>query len=305
MKTFITALLAALLCLSLYACGTTGAAGYEIPGGPGHTAPVVSLEETLPSAEAIASSWTVCGGVTLSLLQDTYPIGTQKLTMVLENRGNSVLAYGEVISFEKYVDGDWKPVKTIDHYAFYSAAHTLAPGSVTTFSLDAWFVDKPFDAGLYRVTGGEVWTETPEQKTEYPAWQLEFRVSGTAQPEPDFSVFVSGSPLYRTKTIPVHIINTTGKENSILWIPHLERQNASGEWEEVPFVDGIGFCGTSDPLPAEGADLSEPIQTLWGSLESGCYRIGYDITGGETVIRTAGGEFVLEQANGLSDTVLS
>ncbi|MDE7245875.1 MAG: hypothetical protein K2O18_18135 [Oscillospiraceae bacterium] len=304
MKTIVTALLAVLLCLSLFACGTTAAVNNEIPGGPGHTAPIVSLEETLPPAgeDSIASTWT-SGGITLSLLQDTYPIGTQKLTMVLENRGNSVLTYGEVISFEKYTDGQWKPVKTIGQYTFDSIAHELQPGSVSTFTLDAWFVDKPFDAGLYRVTGGEVWTDT--QHTDGPAWQLEFRVADGAQPEPDFSIYVSAAPLQMAETIPVHIINTTGEENSILWIPHLERQNISGQWEEVPFADGVGFCGMSDPLPAGGDDLSAPVQTLWGSLEAGRYRISYDITGSGTAVRTAGGEFVLEQAYTPADALQS
>ncbi len=292
MKNLVTALLAALLCLSLIACGTTESVNTADSAEISYTAPIVSIEETIP--DETASSWSVNNSITFSLLQNTYPVGTQKFTMVLENRGDSVLTYGEAISFEKYTGGQWKPVKTIDNYGFNSVAYLLQPHSVRTFTIDAWFVEKPLDAGLYRVTGSEVWTgETENQRATYPAWQLEFRISDSAQPEPDFSVYVSSVPLQMAETIPVHIINTTGKDSSILLIPHLDRQTADGQWEEVPYNGQIGFCGMSDPLPAGGKDWSEPIQTLWGDLAPGGYRLSYDITGGETRTRTAGGEFLL------------
>ena len=38
------------------------------------------------------------------------------------------------------------------------------------------------DEGLYRVTGGETYTDT-----EHPAWQLEFRIAAGASPEPALS----------------------------------------------------------------------------------------------------------------------
>ena len=46
------------------------------------------------------------------------------------------------------------------------------------------------------------------------------------------------------------------------------------EWAEVPFKDGVGFCGTPDLLPTEGKEWYWEISMLWGSLEDGQYRIG-------------------------------
>ena len=73
-------------------------------------------------------------------------------------------------------------METIDKYFFHDAAYTLLPHSTATFTISPWFLEKPLDEGLYRVTGGETYTDT-----EHPAWQLEFRIAAGASPEPALS----------------------------------------------------------------------------------------------------------------------
>jgi len=292
-----TALLAALLCLSLIACGTADALNNSAGVTTG---PVIPIEDAEPPAisdknREPVSSCAVSEDITASLLQDAYPVGTQSLTLVLENRGDETLTYGEEVSFEKFTDGAWKPVSTIDSYCFNSMAYLLQPHSMGAFTISPWFLTEPLRAGLYRVTGGEMWTGDSRSLT---AWQVEFRVTEDAQPEPDYAVFIPGQPLQNPEHIPAYVVNTTGKAGSILQIPHLDRQNAAGQWEEVPYAEGVGFCGTSDPLPPEGMELLEPVEPLWGQLTSGRYRLSFDMTGTDPANRTAGGEFVIEDTPG-------
>ena len=51
----------------------------------------------------------------------------------------------------------------------------------------------------------------------------------------------------------------------------------AGGWEEVPYKEDVGFCGTPDPLPPEGKDWSEDLLYLWGTLEDGDYRLSYEV----------------------------
>jgi len=287
-----TALLAALLCLSLIACGTADALNNSA-GSP--TGPVIPIEDApaVPGKDREpVSSCAVSADITVSLLQNTYPVGTQALTLVLENRGDETLRYGEEVSFEKFTGGEWKPLSTIDSYCFNSLAYLLEPRSMGTFTISPWFLSEPLRAGLYRVTGGEMRTGSSRQTT-LPAWQVEFRAAEEARPEPDYAVFIPGQPLQNPENIPACVVNTTGQASSILRIPHLDRQNAAGRWEEVPYVEDVGFCGTSDPLRPEGMELQEPVEALWGRLEPGRYRLSFDITGTDPATRTAGGEFVI------------
>ena len=288
---FFTAMLAALLCLCLIACGTADALNSGSTTGP--VIPIEDVEPPAGSGKDVepVSSCAVSEDVTVSLLQDAYPALTQALTLVLENRGDETLTYGEEVSFEKFVDGEWKPVSTIDSYCFNSLAYLLEPHSMGTFTISPWFLAEPLRAGRYRVTGGEMWTGGSRQ-TALPAWQVEFRVTEDARPEPDYAVFVQ--PLQNPENISAYVVNTTGQTGSILLIPHLDRRNEAGQWEEVPYTEGAGFCGTSDPLPPEGMEIQEPVELLWGQLASGCYRLSFDITGTDPVARTAGGKFVVE-----------
>ena len=96
-----------------------------------------------------------------------------------------------------------------------------------------------------------------------------------ASPPPDFELVFAGEP----------VTMEAGR------ITFLERQDGDGGWEEVPFLERAGFCGMADPLPAEGRECTiEPFE-LWGVLEDGTYRLGYEVTGSDGVQTLVQGEF--------------
>lgn len=112
-----------------------------------------------------------------------------------------------------------------------------------------------------------------------------------AQP-PDYELVFSGDPVTpEAGRLSFTIRNNTGADAQILLIPRLERQDGDGGWEEVPFLERAGFCGMADPLPAEGRECTiEPFE-LWGVLEDGTYRLGYEVTGSDGVQTLVQGEF--------------
>lgn len=119
------------------------------------------------------------------------------------------------------------------------------------------------------------------------------------EPEADYALYISDQPIptvdgcLATDRLPVRFINNTGKDGHVLDIPHLERKNESGEWEPVPWKDGVGFCGTPSALPAEGRDWSEDLLYLWGTLEDGTYRLSYEVGDTFDTEDMAYGEFTL------------
>lgn len=273
-------LLAGLLCLSAAGCGTdaphtdTGEAEappveQSEPGPAPISQPVVTKE---PAPETV---WEVPGTVRLSLLQTEYPAGTEKMTLVVENTGDVEIGYGLPYFCEKYVDGQWSKVEFIDNVVFADVLYTVEPHAVGTMELNWGHLLRPLEEGLYRVTGSEIWAGADGGTGR---WQLNFQITANARPEPDFALVVPGEPISAAaETIPARIVNNTGENANILFIPHLERLNENGEWQEVSYKDGVGFCGMADPLPAEGRDWSENAAHLWGMLEEGRYRLSYEV----------------------------
>lgn len=121
------------------------------------------------------------------------------------------------------------------------------------------------------------------------------------EPVPDFELYIADEPIPTvdgclvTGRIPARFSNNTGKDAQVLLIPYLEKLDENGEWAEVPFRDGIGFCGTPDPLPVEGKELSWEISAIWGSLEDGQYRISCKVEPDPHLdsVRLVSGEFSL------------
>lgn len=113
-----------------------------------------------------------------------------------------------------------------------------------------------------------------------------------ASPPPDFELVLAGEPVtMEAGRITFLLRNNTGADAQVLLIPRLERQDGDGGWEEVPFLERAGFCGMADPLPAEGRECTiEPFE-LWGVLEDGTYRLGYEVTGSDGVQTLVQGEF--------------
>ena len=137
------------------------------------------------------SIWSVTDGITLRLMQDSYPPGTSSMTMILENRSDSVMMYGEMLSFHEFKNGEWKELETIENYAFYLIAYNLSDHDRQTFQIGTWFLREPLSEGRYRVTGCSLtvypdsessWDNT--NSTEYPPYQLEFTISESATAEP-------------------------------------------------------------------------------------------------------------------------
>lgn len=306
MKKMTVCLLAALLCLALAACaGETpedAAVPDLLPSGPVTSANPVPMAQPLPAEEPDPESVWTAEEITVSLLQSAYPAGTKRLTLIFDNAGDRDLAYGEHFSCEKYEDGGWRDVDFLENAFFDDAAYIVRPHSSGTLKPGIDRLSEPLDEGLYRITGDTM--TIGEDGEKLPAWQVSFRVTPDARPEPDYALHVSSQPIPTvqgcmvTARLPVLFINTTGEDGQVVDIPHLEKQGEDGEWENVPFREGIGFCGTAGRLPAAGRIWSEDIPTLWGALEDGRYRLSYHVSPAGGTEQTIYGEFTLYTPEG-------
>lgn len=310
MKRFWIILLTAALYLT--ACGKE-APPPEVPtASPEAPAAAPETPKAAPISQPAAAEelepvtvWSEPSGVTLSLLQESYPVGVQEITLVLDNRSSGEICYGEHFSCQRFVDGAWQDVPFKDRTGFHDIAYGLQADSVWTLPLNMALLEEPLEEGLYRLAGQEIYYRDSGEESE--PWQLDFRVTAEAQPEPDYALYISKEPVPTaegclvTDRLPVYLINNTGKEGQVLFIPHLERWNAVGEWEEVLYQENIGFCGTPDPLPIGGKAWSEDMLYLWGTLEDGRYRLSYEVGDTFDTEDRAYGEFTLytPEASGL------
>ena len=127
--------------------------------------------------DAPKSVWEVSEDITISLKESSFPEGTTEFIAVFENRGTVPLLYGEQISFEKFIDGEWQSVKTIENYGFTMIGYLLQGGDTQEFTISTWFLAEPLSAGRYRVTGCSLSLENPDSlPTQYPPYQLEFDI---------------------------------------------------------------------------------------------------------------------------------
>jgi len=137
--------------------------------------------------------WAVTDGITMRLSQDEYLPGTTEMTLILENRSDSVMSYGNGWVFKKYINGEWRELKCIDNYGFTMEGYELCEYDKKTFPISTWFLSAPLDVGLYRVTGCNLRVAADSENlsydgdfVDYPPYQLEFIISETAVQEPDF-----------------------------------------------------------------------------------------------------------------------
>lgn len=287
MRRALSVLLAALLLLT--AC--RAAEPSPSPQPPAPPSPVPTNREE-PDPKPV---WTREEGVTIRLLQDTYPVGTEHLTLVLENHTDFVLSYGDEIHVEKYVNGFWKMVELAEYVFWLDEAYRFPSHSTQALTVDFWYLARPaLEEGLYRITA----SLSGDAFAGRINWQLSFRVSSDAQPEPDYAVFVPGQPVPLAEgcivrmELPLFLVNTTGEDANVLLIPRLERQTGTGDWEEVPLREDVAFCGTPDLLPQRGMEYTLDMD-LWGGLEAGEYRVTYPAGPTVSTNDTAMGTFTL------------
>ena len=93
--------------------------------------------------------------------------------------------------------------------------------------------------------------------------------------------------------IQIVFLNSTGEQAHVLDIPHLERMTEGGAWEDVPYREQVGFCGTPSTMPPGGRIWSEDPAALWGTLEPGLYRLRYAVGPTEKTEGEAAGQFTV------------
>ena len=132
----------------------------------------------------------VTADISLHLRQDSYPVGTESFTLVLENRGADTLLYGQGWVFEKYEKGEWVSLPEKENCAFTSEGYILGDHDRQTLTLSTFMLTNPLTEGLYRITGcamrvsaSEDGIFTEEQYTAYPPYELQFLISEEAEPE--------------------------------------------------------------------------------------------------------------------------
>lgn len=285
MNQILALLLAGLLCLSTTACSK------DVPNedtGKPEEPPVVQTEtdtakisQPIPVEEPeMETVWEVPGTVKVSLLQTEYPVGAERMTVVFENTGDVRIGYGLDCYVDKFADGQWHRIEYVDGIAFASVLVNVEPHAVRTMEV-GWYLrmlSETLDEGLYRVSGSKIWVgENGARHGDTDSWQVDFRITADTQPEPDFALYIPQPVSSMAEAMAVHFINNTGADAAVLLIPHLERQDENGEWQEVPWKDNVGFCGTFDPLPVEGRGWLEDVSRLWGRLEEGQYRLHYKV----------------------------
>jgi len=310
MKRLLTLLLAAALAMT--ACGQRPSSAPEQETG------MTGTSTTVCWSNPPASSWSVTEDITISLSQDIFPVGTEHFTVTLTNTGDRTIAeYGESYSFQFNDGSGWKDAETIDNYAFNMPAYLLYPGQSRTLDVSTWFLKSPLKEGRCRIVGSTLRTYSLTDSlddggtgayTEHPAYVLEFDIQRSAS-APQAPVYpteapLSGSDLHIYLEIPqpeqgasrlaFTVVNGSGADAEILFIPTLEMVDEDGGISKVPFAEDVGFCGTPDPLPQGRKDWSTNIEYLWGCLQDGYYRLSYTVTAADGREVTASGWFLYE-----------
>ena len=96
------------------------------------------------------------------------------------------------------------------------------------------------------------------------------RDGGDTAPELDVSMEVFAEDLTAVRVL---LHNKSEQDTGYLWDFSLWKRETDG-WVSVPFLDPYGICGVQDPLPAgETAELSLDLESLFGTLERGQYRL--------------------------------
>ena len=139
--------------------------------------------------------WTVRDGITLRLMQNSYLPGTETFTLVLENRSDYVMMYGDGWHFERYESGRWHKLETIENFGFTFLGYVLYDRDRRTRYLSTFMLKEPLKEGLHRVVGWGSLTVAKDyldfgwdgDNVRYPPFVLEFFISENAPPEPELT----------------------------------------------------------------------------------------------------------------------
>ena len=253
-----------------------------------------SQSGTVPHwSEAPRSTWVVKEDITLSLPQSIYPVGTDRFEITLENTGTQTMLYGESYTFQYHNGDDWENLDTIENYGFHMIGYQLGPGETQTLEVSPWMLTDPLPIGRCRIVGCALRVADGAEQlshggnyTEYEPYQLEFEiVEAESMPQvTDLTVEDTAfwleiqQPEANAERISFAIYNESGRDAEILFIPTLEKKTTDENWQKVPFLEMVGFCGTPDPLPTGTKEWSVDTKYLWGDLEAGEYRLSYTVT---------------------------
>ena len=154
---------------------------------PVFESPVAAELEDLPEP---VTEWTVTDGITIRLMNKEFPVGVEQMTIIMENRTDQIMLYGNGWSFERYENGRWIPLPNRENVGFTAEGYTLYEHKMDVFHASTFALKKSLAEGLYRVTGCSLRVADDEENlsangdhSSYPAYQLEFIVSRNALPD--------------------------------------------------------------------------------------------------------------------------
>ena len=189
-RKLVLCLLSVLVLMSMPACTRKKpGGGEEIVVSGERPMLVMDDEKDLTSSPGFAQTdpprhvWTVDRNIVFRLSRSEYPANSKTFTMVIENRSQSVLQYWQGWTFEK-LDGDtWRTVRTIEDLEFPKDSAFVERNTQVVIQIPTWFLDEPFTAGLYRITGTSLRTgktvetlSTGGEYTAYEQYKLELRI---------------------------------------------------------------------------------------------------------------------------------
>lgn len=136
------------------------------------------------------NTWTVTDGITLRLMNSEFPEGVERMTLIMENRTDQVMLYGNGWSFERYEEGEWVPLPNREDAAWTMEGYTLYEHKRDVFHVPTSAIQETLTEGFYRVTGCTLRVAADDDNlnyggdyTDYPAYQLEFAVTKDALPD--------------------------------------------------------------------------------------------------------------------------
>ena len=187
-------------------------------------------------------------------------------TVLIDNQSGYEMSYSEYYSLQLERDGEWYTLPPREPLAFSDIAYVLQDLEQATVTCDLT-VYGDLAAGHYRLVkddmAAEFWLD--EQGS-----MCQGRAGADTAPKLDISMEVFAEDLTAVRVL---LHNNTEQDTGYLWDFSLWKRETDS-WVSVPYAEPYGICGVQDPLPAgETAELSLDLESLFGTLESGQYRL--------------------------------